>query len=98
MNTEIIKSIESIIEEAARMKNAYFWTPDGCAGGRRYFEKKHSHDMVEWDEDGHHYSAEYTVSCSCKYVYANGHYTKDGVKTTLTAIKNSLKRMVAVAE
>ena len=53
MKTEIIKSIEPIIEEADRMKNAYFWTPDGCAGG-------------------HHYSAEYTVSCSCKYVYAIG--------------------------
>lgn len=98
MNTEIIKAVEAIVEEAAAMKNAYFWTPAGNAGSRRWYEKQHSHDLVEWDESGHHYSAEYTVSCSCKNIYAYGTYTKDGNKTTLTTIKNSLKRMKAIAE
>ena len=98
MNIETIKAVEAIVEEAASMKNAYFWTPDSCASGRRWYEKQHSHDIVEWDEGGHHYSAEYTVSCSCKNIYASGYYEKDGSKTTLTAIKNSLKRMKAIAD
>lgn len=33
------------------------------------------------------------MSCSCRKVYATGYYTKDGKKTTLTAIKNSYKRL-----
>lgn len=89
----LISKIEGIIDEAERMKGAYFFTPQGNAASRRWYEKQHSHERVEWTEGGHTYSAEYTVSCSCKNVYAKGKYTKDGTKTTITAIKNSLKRL-----
>lgn len=89
----MIELIESIIAEADRMKSAYFFTPPTSAGERRSYEKRHSHPLVEWTEGGHTYTARYDVSCSCKNVYASGEYTKDGRKTTLTAIKNSLKRM-----
>ena len=90
----IIKSITAIIEESAAMKNSYFWAPPANARGRRYYEEQHSHPEVTWDEGGHHYTAEYTVTCSCKNIYAKGYYTKDGKSTTITTIKNSLKRMV----
>lgn len=89
----IISAIGAIIDEATEMKNAYFFTPPVNAGGRRYYKKQHSHNQVEWTEGGHTYTAEYIVSCSCKNVYAYGKYTKDGNKTTLTAIKNSYKRL-----
>jgi len=89
-----INAIREIINEAATMKNAYFFTPHGNAGGRRYYEKQHSHDQVKWTEGGHTYTAEYIVSCSCANVYAFGKYTKDGNKTTLTSIKNSYKRLI----
>lgn len=92
---EIINAVQAIVDEAEYMKKAYFWTPDSSAGGRRSYERRHSHDLVEWDEGGHHYSAAYTVSCSCRNIYASGDYTKDGKKTTLLAIKNSLKRLQA---
>lgn len=95
---ETIRKIEAIVEEAVTMKNAYFWKSPNNASGRRSYEKQHSHSMVEWDENGHHYTAEYSVSCSCNNIYANGKYTKDGKKTTLTAIKNSLKRMKELAQ
>ena len=91
----IISAIGAIIDEATEMKNAYFFTPPVNAGGRRYYEKQHSHNQVEWTEGGHTYTAEYIVSCSCANVYAYGKYTKDGNKTTLTAIKNSYKRLTA---
>lgn len=92
---EIIAAIAAIIEEAATMKNAYFFAPPSSASARRSYEKKHSHAKVEWEEGGHTYTAEYTVDCSCKNVYAYGTYTRDGSKTTLTAIRNSYKRLTA---
>lgn len=91
-----IAAISAIIAEAETMKNAYFFTPPTSASGRRSYEKYHSHELVEWEEGGHSYSAQYTVDCSCKNVYASGSYTKDGKKTTLTAIRNSLKRLEAM--
>ena len=93
MEKEIIRKVAEIIEEAEKMRGAYFFSAPGNASGRRSYERYHSHPMVEWAEGGHEYTAEYTVSCSCKNVYASGTYTKDGAKTTLTAIKNSYKRM-----
>lgn len=95
---KIIAKIELIIDEAVTMKNAYFWTPPTKAAERRLYEEKHSHDVVSWEDGGHTYTAEYTVECSCNNIYAHGTYTRDGNKTTLTAIKNSLKRLKAAQE
>lgn len=94
MKNEIISSLTAIIEEANTMKASYFFTPPMSAGERRSYEKYHSHDEISWAEGGHEYTAAYNVTCSCKNVYARGEYTRDGKKTTLTAIKNSLKRMM----
>lgn len=94
---EIINAVKAIVTEAETMRNAYFFRSPGSAGARRSYEKYHSHDRVEWVEAGHVYTAEFRVSCSCANVYAYGVYTRDGSKTTLTAIKNSLKRMEAEA-
>lgn len=92
-----INAIKAIADEAESMKNAYYFRPPMNAGSRRSYEKRHSHDEVRWTEGGHEYTAEYTVSCSCNNVYAKGSYTKDGKTTTLTAIRNSLKRLIAQA-
>ena len=91
----IISAVKAIVNEADYMRNAYFFTPPSAAGARRSYEKHHSHPVVEWEENGHQYSAEYVVDCSCRNVYATGIYYRDGKRTTLTAIKNSLKRMTA---
>lgn len=94
--TESLKNaIGDIIREAEAMKNAWFFTPPCHAGSRRSYERYHSHDMVTWTENGHEYTAKFTVNCSCNNVYAYGEYTKDGKKTTLTAIRNSYKRLTA---
>ena len=89
----MIAQIENLIETAEKMRNAYFWHPSSSASSRRWYEKKNSVPMIEWSEGGHDYTAEFVVSCSCKNIYTYGNYTRDGKKTTLTAIKNSLKRM-----
>ena len=94
MNKELTKKITAIVNEADAMRNAYFFIPPCNAGGRRSYEAKHSHDAITWEESGHIFTAQYDVKCSCKNVYAYGTYTRDGKKTTLTAIRNSLRRML----
>lgn len=95
MATGIMNQIKAIITEAEQMAGAYFYGSPKSAGARRAYEKKHTHARVEWTEGGHTYTAAYNVRCSCSYVYASGDYTRDGKKTTLTAIRNSYKRMLA---
>ena len=92
----LIGSLESLVNEAEFMRNAYFFKPQSNAGGRRSYEKYHSHALLEWKENGNDYSAEFVVRCTCSNVYANGYYTKNGNKTTLTTIKNSLKRLKGI--
>lgn len=89
----MINQIRAIVDEAENMRNAYFFKSPGHASSRRWYEKQHSHDEITWTENGHVFTASFTVSCSCSNVYARGEYTRDGKKTTLTAIKNSLKRL-----
>lgn len=91
--TTTITAIAAIIDLAQEMKNAYFFAVPSNARARRAYEYAHSIPTVEWDEGGHHYTAEYTTSCSCSNVYAKGSYTRDGKPTTLTAIRNSYRRM-----
>ena len=95
---ETINAVRAIVKEAEAMRGAYFFRSPGSAGSRRSYERYHSHEEVRWVEAGHEYTAEYVVSCSCANVYAKGVYTRDGSPTTLTAIKNSLKRMEAAME
>lgn len=92
-NQELINAIEAVVDTATYMRNAYFFNPPQSSGARRWYEEKHSAEFVKWEEDGNVYTAEFVTECSCKHVYACGYYTKNGKKTTLTAIKNSLERL-----
>lgn len=89
----IISAIASIISQAEKFKGAYFFTPAANSILRASYDKFHSRDTVEWDDNGHHYTARFDVCSTCSHVEAHGVYYKDGKKTTLTAIKNSYKRL-----
>ena len=93
-----IQQIEGIIDTAEKFRNAYFWSAPQTAGMRRSYEQYHSVPEIEWEEGGHTYTAAYEVQCSCRNVYAAGRYTRDGKKTTLTAIRNSLARLKAAEQ
>lgn len=97
MERNTIVKIGMMIETAERMRNAYFWMPPTNAGSRRAYERQNSVPTVKWNENGHVYTAEFRVICSCAHVYTNGVYTKDGKKTNLVAIRNSYKRLAAGA-
>ena len=88
-----INKIKALIATAEKFKNAYFFSPASNAQLRQSYDKYHSIPEFTWVENGHAYTCEYIVSSTSSYVSAKGYYTKDGKKTTLTAIKNSLKRL-----
>lgn len=92
-NAGVLEQILAIIEEAEAMRGAYYYTPPSHAGARRSYERQHTRPEVQWEEGGHVYTARYDVTCSCRNVYARGAYTRDGKPTTLTAVKNSYRRM-----
>lgn len=89
----LTSKIKLIIDEAHTMKHSYFFNSPGNASARRDYERKHSHEKIEWKDGKDNYSAEFVVKCSCSNVYAMGYYFKNGKRTNLTAIKSSYKRL-----
>ncbi len=94
MNT-IATQIADIIAQAEKFRSVYFWRPEGSAGGRRSMERRESRPEIQWQDGKDTYTAAFEVSCYCSHTEARGVYTKNGRKTTLTAIRNSARRMGA---
>ena len=90
---DVIGKIYNVLYEVDRCKGSYFWRPASSAKTRRYNEQKHNIEPFEWSESGDTYTAGFIYEESRNNVYTYGVYTRNGKKTTLTAIKNSLKRM-----
>lgn len=90
---ETLAKIENIINICEKCKNAYFWTPGGNRRSRSYYEDKYTSTPVEWDEGGHHYSAWTDMRLSGRNAYFKSYFSKDGKRTTLTAVRNSAKRI-----
>lgn len=95
---ETINLLKKLVATADHYRYAFYMTPFSSAAGRRWEEKRCTVPEFTWAEGGHKYTACYKVTCSCAFVSAKGYYTRDGKKTTLTAIKNSLKRLEAEQE
>lgn len=92
---ELVKAIDNLVDQCDHLKNAYFWTPPKSAAGRRAYEKKNSCDKIEWTDEKDNYSAELIVDCSAKNIYVTKNFFRNGKKTTLLAIRNSLERLRA---
>ena len=88
-----VESIRDIISQAEKFRSVYFWRPEGSAGGRRSMERRESRPEIQWQDGKDTYTAAFEVSCTCSHTEARGIYTKNGKKTTLTAVRNSLKRL-----
>lgn len=90
---ETLNKIEQLIATAEKFRSSYLWKGPTSASARRSYEKRYSIPAFRWEEGGHSYAASFGVSCSTQNVYAKGEYYRDGKKTTLTAIRNSFRRM-----
>ena len=95
---ETIGLLKKLVATADRYRYAFYMNPSSSAAGRRMEEKRGTIPEFAWTEGGRKYTASYKVTCSCAHVYASGYYTRDGKKTNLTAVKNSLARLEAEQE
>ena len=94
--TLIIAHLNAVIAQADRCKKAYYWTPGKNASARRYNEEQNNiAPLTIEDVNGDTWTVGYTYRETCSNVYASGHYYRNGQKTTLTAVKNLLKRLSA---
>lgn len=92
MSDENVRAIEGFLDESERLKGSYFWGSQGNAASRRNMEAKRGWEFTKIEVDGHKYSFEITVDCSCAHVYVHKTVTKDGYKTTITVLKTLLKK------
>jgi len=86
-----IKSIcNEIIDCAEKHKNCFFWTSPCNASSRR---SKEFENIYDFEFEGKEYRVEQTLSMTCKNVYFINVVYRDGKKTTMTVIKNVLKKI-----
>ena len=90
---ETICYLKALVAVADHYRYAFYMNSRSSAAWRREEEKRGTVPEFTWTEGGHKFTACYKVTCSCAHVYASGYYTRDGKKTNLTTIKNSLKRL-----
>ena len=90
---ETIHRIRALIRVAEFYRNAFYMpmplTFNDCI-------KTEIHGNVpffSWIDGNTKFTACYIVKCKENHIFAKGYYTRDGKKTNLTAIKNSLKRL-----
>ena len=98
VDPETLDKIADIINIAECCKYSYFWRDNGNCSSRRHTEREYNRDPVCWTDGDDEYSAEYKFSQSRKHTYARGIYYRNGVRTTLTAIRNSYNRLVAASK
>ena len=98
VDPETLAAIENIIDVAECCKNAFYWTNNGNARSRRRKEEMYNCPTVEWEDGDDQFSARYVFSQSRNHTYAHGEYYRNGERTTLTAIRNSYKRLLEAAK
>jgi len=99
MHTEKLKTfIANVVDTAEVCKNTYFWKPGANASSRRRNEQCYSIEPVSFEFAGDTWTLGFEYSESCSNVYASGHYYCNDKKTTLTAVKNLLKKVELVYE
>lgn len=95
---DLHKHLTKIEDAAEKYRSAYMWSDRGYDYGiepvRQARSERDSVPEVTWTDGGKQYTAEYRVSYTRTQCWPKGIYTKDGQKTTLTAVKSSHKRII----
>lgn len=91
--TEILFSLERVINVNETLKSAYLWHSPSTASARRFVEKKYSIPRFEFEYDGKTYSVSLNVSCSCAHVYVYRDYRRNGDKVDIRVLKNVYRKM-----
>ena len=84
-NLNDVKSeINTVIENSAKYKNGYFWTPYGGASQRRSREFSIS---FEFEHSGQQIEVRQSLSLSCRNFYFHTHVTRNGKKSNISILK-----------
>lgn len=96
-NQEIINKLHDLLFRVDKFKNCYFWSSDnGNAKQRESYCHYWNIPTFSFYESGNLYTVKFTVEQSRHNTYVKTLYTRNNKKTTLTAIKNALKRLETV--
>lgn len=91
---ELFREYASLMESCQQTRGCYFWKGDnGNLAARAWRAKKYEVPEFGWTEGGHTYTAAFHFSQTRYKTYAHGVYTRDGEKTTILAIRNSINRL-----
>ena len=95
---ETIHKIRALISVAEHYRNAFYMPVPQTMNECIQEEIRGAVPYFSWFDGNTKFTACHIVKCKYNHIFAKGFYTRDGKKTNLTAIKNSLKRLEAEEE
>lgn len=90
---ETIHKIHALISVAEHFRNSFYMPVPLTMNEVIQEEISGTVPCFSWWDGNTKFTAFYIVKCKYNHIFAKGFYTRDGKKTNLTAIKNSLKRL-----
>lgn len=91
---DLFEAYDSLCRSISRTQGCYFWRGDnGNRAARDWRAQQYEIPEFSWVEAGHTYTAAFSFYQTRNRTIASGSYTKDGKKTTITAIRNSVNRL-----
>ncbi len=95
VDPETLAKIGEIINIADECANAFRWTHNGSAALRERTREKYDRpDGVFWTDGDEKFYAAFHFRQTLTRTYPRGEYYRNGVKTTLLAIRTSYKRLL----
>ena len=90
---ETIHKIRALIAVGEHYRNAFYMPAPLTMNDVIQEEIRGAVPYFSWFDGDTKFTACYIVKVKYNHIFAKGYYTRDGKKTNLTAIKNSLKRL-----
>lgn len=89
----ILNVLKKFVAHCNYYKGSYFWTPFRKADDRRKSEEKAEFEEVEFEYMNNNYKISASATVSCKNFYFDKVIKRNGEKTTMTVIKNLIKKL-----
>ena len=90
---EMKNALINIVERHERLKNSYFFHPNGTASGRRNAERRNNQ---EYKNANYGIMARNDYSESCAHVYYKGIFYVSGKKVTVREIKKIIDALDSI--
>lgn len=91
--SNILNVLKEFVAHCDYYKGSFFWTPYLKAADRRKSEEKAEFEEVEFEYMDNNYKISASAIVSCKHFYFDKVIKRNGEKTTMTVIKNLIKKL-----